>query len=172
MESTESSVVHMIASLLLNAATSRRLVTYKRFHAFFDANVPLTTRYRLLARAVGLLSDCRQLDYGVLLTLEGGLPGEDFVARFKSNRRGEFESVMGAGSLGRSKTKRKILASLERERVFEHARQSEVPTTAVCTAVTSHVACARCTEEATDRRSGPAANGRSSIKSGHLRVPG
>jgi len=71
----------------------------------FDVNVPLTTRYRLLARAIGLLSDCRQVDYGALLTLEGGLPGDDFFARFRSNRRGEFESVMGVGSLGRSKTK-------------------------------------------------------------------
>lgn len=44
MESVDSSIVHTIASILLNAATNRRLVTYKRLHALFDANVTISSQ--------------------------------------------------------------------------------------------------------------------------------
>ncbi|MBN3752299.1 hypothetical protein G3N95_05070 [Paraburkholderia sp. Tr-20389] len=75
--------LNAIASVLLKAVVHRRLVTYRKMHALFNKDVPLTARYELRVNAVLLLSDCRQLDYGAVLMLDSGLPGDDFVARFE-----------------------------------------------------------------------------------------
>ncbi|MDR5814764.1 hypothetical protein QCE62_14360 [Caballeronia sp. LZ033] len=48
----------------------------------------------MLHDAADSLCDCARLDYGCLMALDNGLPGEDFFQRFKHNRPHEFEAVM------------------------------------------------------------------------------
>jgi hypothetical protein len=110
-----------IAEVLQRAAQHRRLVTYKRLHSLFKTGDSLTERYRLLQDAAEFLSDCAQLDYGCLMSLDDGLPGEDFFQRFRHNRPHDFEAVLGYAAPGRSKIKRRFIAEAERQRVFQHA---------------------------------------------------
>ena len=110
-----------IAAMLLRAARRKRLVTYQELHALFDRDEPLHSRYRALEEAARSLSDCASLDYGCLMSLDNGLPGDDFFNRFRHGRPREYEKVMGFGSAGRSTTKKRLIADAERLRVFEHA---------------------------------------------------
>src|ERR1700744_1335778 len=109
------------ATILLRAATRRSLVTYQNLHALFGPGEPLHSRYRALEDAARSLSDCEALDYGCLMRLDNGLPGDDFFNRFRRGRRDEYEKIMGFASAGRSTTKKRLLAVAERQRVFEHA---------------------------------------------------
>ncbi|MBC8728977.1 hypothetical protein [Paraburkholderia sp. UCT2] len=112
-----------IAAMLLRAAKRKRLVTYQELHALFGRDEPLQSRYRALEDAARSLSDCASLDYGCLMSLDNGLPGDDFFNRFRHGRPREYEKVMGFGSAGRSMTKKRLIADAERLRVFEHASQ-------------------------------------------------
>ncbi|WP_233835464.1 hypothetical protein [Paraburkholderia sp. ZP32-5] len=113
-----------IAAMLLRAARRRKLVTYQELHALFGPGEPLDCRYRALEDAARSLSDCAALDYGCLMRLDNGLPGDDFFNRFRRGRPGEYEKVMGFASAGRSTTKKRLIAEAERERVFEHASRT------------------------------------------------
>jgi hypothetical protein len=115
---------HDIAAMLLRAARRKRLVTYQELHALFGRDEPLQSRYRALEDAARSLSDCASLDYGCLMSLDNGLPGDDFFNRFRHGRPREYEKVMGFGSAGRSTTKKRLIADAERRRVFEHASQT------------------------------------------------
>ncbi|MDR5809277.1 hypothetical protein [Caballeronia sp. LZ019] len=110
-----------LADLLRWAATGKHLVTYRRLHSCFEKNVPLNERYRLLEKAVHTLANPTLLDYGCLMSLANGLPGDDFFTRFKRLRAAEYLAEMGHGSLGRSTTKKRRIALLEREAVYRHA---------------------------------------------------
>ncbi|EDZ99280.1 hypothetical protein BH160DRAFT_5400 [Burkholderia sp. H160] len=110
-----------IAAILMHAARRKRLVTYQELHALFSQDEPLQSRYRALEDAARSLSDCASLDYGCLMSLDNGLPGDDFFNRFRHGRPREYEEVMGFGSAGRSTTKKRLIADAERRRVFEHA---------------------------------------------------
>ncbi|MGF6965205.1 hypothetical protein OKW43_002210 [Paraburkholderia sp. WC7.3g] len=112
-----------IAAMLLRAAKRKRLVTYQELHALFGRDDPLQSRYRALEEAARSLSDCASLDYGCLMSLDNGLPGDDFFNRFRHGRPREYEKVMGFGSTGRSTTRKRLIADAERLRVFEHASQ-------------------------------------------------
>ncbi|MGF6289379.1 hypothetical protein [Paraburkholderia youngii] len=114
-----------IAAMLLRAARRKRLVSYQELHALFGRDEPLQSRYRALADAARSLSDCASLDYGCLMSLDNGLPGDDFFNRFRHDRPHEYEKVMGFGSAGRSTIKKRLIADAERLRVFEHASQTE-----------------------------------------------
>jgi hypothetical protein len=122
-----------IASMLLRAAKRKRLVTYQELHALFSRDEPLQSRYRALEDAARLLSDCASLDYGCLMSLDNGLPGDDFFNRFRHGRPREYEKVMGFGSAGRSTTKKRLIADAERRRVFEHASRMAVSGNATST---------------------------------------
>ncbi|SAK42757.1 hypothetical protein AWB77_00492 [Caballeronia fortuita] len=119
----DTNTVHEIAALLQRAAKQKKLVTYQRLHSLFVPGQTLTERYRALQDAAQLLSDCRSLDYGCLMALDSGLPGDDFFARFRRNRPAEFQAVMGFASPGRSRTKKRRIAEQERARVYEHAKK-------------------------------------------------
>ncbi|SAK48024.1 hypothetical protein [Caballeronia ptereochthonis] len=121
-------VIASLVAMLRAAAASRTLVPYKRLHAKFDECIPLALRYDALEKAASTLADLKTLDYGVLLTLNNGLPGDDFFMRVKRFRRDEYEAVMGYSSTGRSIIKRRMIALPERERVFEHALTNNVKT--------------------------------------------
>lgn len=115
--------IDQVVNLLRVAAEHKRLVSYKRFHALFEAVSPLRARYDLLDKAVRRLAEPQSVDFGVLLTSDNGLPGDEFFARFKASRPSEYDKVMGIGSCGRSVTRRRTLAESERLRVFAYARQ-------------------------------------------------
>ncbi|MCC8400324.1 hypothetical protein LJ655_00205 [Paraburkholderia sp. MMS20-SJTN17] len=112
-----------IAAMLMDAARRKRLVTYQELHALFGRDEPLQSRYRALEDAARSLSDCASLDYRCLMSLDNGLPGDDFFNRFRHGRPREYEEVMGFGSAGRSTTRKRLIADAERRRVFEHASQ-------------------------------------------------
>ena len=134
----DAQVIASLAAMLRTAAGSRTLVPYKRLHAKFDKCIPLALRYDALETAASTLADLRTLDYGVLLTLDNGLPGDDFFMRLKRFRRDEYETVMGYSSPGRSIIRRRIIAFPERERVFEHASTSNGRTSTPLTHVQEH----------------------------------
>jgi hypothetical protein len=117
----DEQVIVGLAAMLRAAAVSRTLVPYKRLHGKFNESIPLVLRYDALEKAASTLADLKTLDYGVLLTLDNGLPGDDFFMRVKRFRRDKYEAVMGYSSTGRSIIKRRMIALPERERVFEHA---------------------------------------------------
>jgi hypothetical protein len=115
--------INAIAVLLQRAARQHRFVPYQKLHTLFLDEEPLTLRYRALEDAIALLGDCAELDYGCLMALDNGLPGDDFFNRFKRHRPHEFEAVMGYASTGRSLIKKRVIAEAERARVFIHAAQ-------------------------------------------------
>jgi hypothetical protein len=117
--------INAIAVLLRCAAKTQRFVPYQKLHTLFLHEEPLTLRYRALEDAIALLGDCAELDYGCLMTLDNGLPGDDFFNRFKRHRPHEFEAVMGYASTGRSVLKKRVIAEAERARVFMHAAHGE-----------------------------------------------
>ncbi|WP_322032065.1 hypothetical protein [Paraburkholderia sp. J76] len=116
-------IVQQVVCLLRSAADHRRLVTYQELHSLFGKNTPRSERYRVLELAIATLGQPREVDYGALLSLHNGLPGDEFFARFKGLRRCEYDAVMGMGTCGRSVTRRRVLASTERARVFSHAQE-------------------------------------------------
>lgn len=113
--------VRQIADLLQRAAIRQRVVSYQRLHALFQRNQPLDYRYRTLEEAARTLCDPAIADFGCLMALASGLPGDDFFLRFRRLRPKEFEAVMGFASAGRSTTRKRILAESERARVYEYA---------------------------------------------------
>ena len=115
---------HAIAFLLRQAAAKHRVVPYQQIHRLFVAGEPLDLRYRALEDAISLLSDCAALDYGCLMALDNGLPGNDFFRRYKRHRPKEFVAVMGYGSAGGSLSKKRVIVEAERARVFAHAAES------------------------------------------------
>ena len=133
----ESMQVERIVATLLHAAERERLVPYQQFHAIFGAGDPLTARYEALEQAVLSLSADSALDYGVLLTLCSGLPGDDFFRRFLKYRYDDFVAVMGASVHWKSIKRKRTLVDAERRRVFDDAKHrtarrvaEEIPTTA------------------------------------------
>ena len=137
----DAQVIASLAAMLRTAAASRMLIPYKRLHAKFDESIPLQHRYDALEKAASTLTDLKTLDYGVLLTLDNGLPGDDFFMRLKRFRRQEYEAVMGYSSTGRSIIKRRMIAVPERERVFEHASMNNGNTFARSTQMQDDCAC-------------------------------
>jgi hypothetical protein len=115
--------VDQIATILRNAAERQRLVPYTRFHSVFRSDISVRERYAILEQAVTALAQLECVDYGVLLALDNGLPGDEFFTRFKGHRRVEYDAAMGVGTCGRSIPKRRVLAMSERARVYAHARQ-------------------------------------------------
>ncbi|SAL86190.1 hypothetical protein AWB74_07603 [Caballeronia arvi] len=110
-----------IAGMLQRAATRRTVVGYQRFHGMFSMNESIDYRYRVLEEAAKALCDPTLLDYGCLMALANGLPGDDFFLRFKRLRPAEYAAVMGYSSSGRSNKKRRQIAEPERSRIYEHA---------------------------------------------------
>jgi hypothetical protein len=112
-----------LAKALRRCASHRQLLTYQRFHALCDKSVPLTQRYAALESAVRTLGDVEDIDYGVLLALDSGLPGAEFFQRYLRYRRGEYVAMMGDPRFHRQTVaSKKALVARERDRVYAHAR--------------------------------------------------
>jgi len=113
--------VSELANTLQRAAIERRCVSYQHLHSHFARETPISLRYCTLEQAAQTLCDLRVVDYGAMMALDNGLPGDDFFARFKYYRRDDYLAVMGHYATGRSITKRRLIADTERRRVFTHA---------------------------------------------------
>jgi hypothetical protein len=124
-QSATQPTAQRVTRALVRAASNDGVLPYVKFHAMFERTVPLTERYRVLEAAVRTLADVSSVDYGVLLACDNGLPGPDFFQRFRRNRMREYAAVVGSSPLQNATMKQKrIIATAERARVYEHARQS------------------------------------------------
>jgi hypothetical protein len=115
-----------IAKALRRCALHEQVLSYQRFHALCEKGVPLVQRYAALETAAQSLADVRELDYGVLMALDSGLPGVEFFQRYLRHRHGEYVTLMGDPRYHRQTVVRKrALVAGERTRVYAHARQAE-----------------------------------------------
>ncbi|CDY77773.1 hypothetical protein BGLT_06578 [Caballeronia glathei] len=120
----DATITERIIRVLARAAANEGMLPYVRFHAMFERTVPLTERYRALEAAVRSLGDVASVDYGVLLACDNGLPGIEFFQRFRKYRAAEYAAVVGAWPVSQPTMKQKrAIASMERARVYEHARE-------------------------------------------------
>jgi hypothetical protein len=120
----DTPMTERITRALARAAANEGVLPYVRFHAMFERTVPLTERYRLLEAAVRSFADVASVDYGVLLACDNGLPGPDFFQRFRRYRQADYAAVVGSSPLQNASMKQKrLIASAERGRVYEHARE-------------------------------------------------
>ncbi|SAL60802.1 hypothetical protein AWB71_03417 [Caballeronia peredens] len=122
----ETELSQRLAKALWRCASHGQVLTYQRFHALCDKGVPLPQRYAALESAVKSLGDVRDIDYGVLMALDSGLPGAEFFQRYLCHRHGEYVTRMGDPKYHRQTLARKrTLVALERDRVYAHARMAE-----------------------------------------------
>jgi hypothetical protein len=124
---TEAAVEHelmeRIARALVRTAIKRGVLSYQRFHDLCGPGLSYTERYGVLEKAVECVSDPRILDYGVLLALDSGLPGDDYFRRFYRYRHDEYVKTMGDPRIQRQSVKQKwALVRAERLRAYEDAR--------------------------------------------------
>jgi hypothetical protein len=117
----ETDLASRIARALQVAGANRRLLPYQKFHALCGKEARLTERYAALDVAIAGLGG-GEVDYGVLLACDNGLPGADFFQRFRKERPSEFVAIMGDPRFCQQRVSRKReLVALERERVYNHA---------------------------------------------------
>ncbi|WP_244829662.1 hypothetical protein [Caballeronia sp. TF1N1] len=115
-----------LARALRRCASHGYVFPYQRFHALCGKGLPLAERYAALETAISALADLRDMDYGVLMALDCGLPGAEFFQRYLRHRYNEYVTLMGDPKYQRQTLARKrALVARERERVFEHARAIE-----------------------------------------------
>ncbi len=125
----EDELTERIARALLRAAIKRSVLSYQRFHDLCGPELSYAQRYCVLEKAVESVSDPRRLDYGVLLALDSGLPGDDYFRRFYRYRHDEYLRSMGDPRIQRQSVKQKwALVRVERMRAYEDARvESALP---------------------------------------------
>jgi hypothetical protein len=122
-DNVETELSLRLAKALRRCASHGQVLSYQRFHALCEKGVPLTQRYAALESAITALADVRDIDYGVLMALDSGLPGAEFFQRYLRYRYGEYVSLMGDPKYHKQTLARKrTLVAHERERVYAHAR--------------------------------------------------
>jgi hypothetical protein len=118
----DTDLIDDVSRALRNAATHKRILSYKKFHALFEPSVPLVNRYKILEVAISSLGDISIIDYSVLLACDNGLPGGDFFQRYRKYRLEEFIKVMGDPRYCvQKRSHQRLLVERERERVYQHA---------------------------------------------------
>jgi hypothetical protein len=122
----ETELSQRLAKALRRCASHRQLLTYQRFHSLCEKSVPLAQRYAALESAVSTLGDVSDIDYGVLLALDSGLPGAEFFQRYLRHRHGEYVTMMGDPRYRRQTVaSKKVLVARERARVYAHAQTTD-----------------------------------------------
>ena len=125
-ENVETELSQRLAKVLWRCASHGQVLPYQRFHALCDKAVPLPQRYAALESAIKTLGDLGDIDYGVLMALDSGLPGAEFFQRYLRHRHGEYVTQMGDPKYQRQTLARKrTLVARERDRVYAHARMME-----------------------------------------------
>ncbi|SAK48591.1 hypothetical protein AWB75_01155 [Caballeronia catudaia] len=122
----ETELSQRLAKALWRCALHGHVLAYQRFHALCDKTVPLPQRYAALESAINTLGDVRNIDYGVLMALDSGLPGAEFFQRYLRYRHGEYVLQMGDPKYHRQTLAgKRTLVARERDRVYAHARMVE-----------------------------------------------
>jgi hypothetical protein len=118
----DSNPLPLVIRALERAALQSAVLPYKRFHVLFERTVPLTRRYEVLDAALRELNDGPDIDYGVLLACDNGLPGPDFFRRYQKYRWDKYVAAMGDPRFKSAtlKGKRELVAA-ERAKVHLHA---------------------------------------------------
>jgi hypothetical protein len=118
----DSNPLALVIRALERAALQSTVLPYKRFHVLFPRTVPLTRRYEVLDAALRSLNDAPDIDYGVLLACDNGLPGPEFFRRYQKQRWDTYVAAMGDPRFKSAtlKNKRELVAA-ERQRVHQHA---------------------------------------------------
>jgi hypothetical protein len=118
----DSNQLSLVIRALERAALQNVVLPYQRFHVLFPRTVPLTRRYEVLDAALRELNDTPDIDYGVLLACDNGLPGPEFFRRFQKYRWDKYVAAMGDPRFKSAglKAKRELVAA-ERARVHLHA---------------------------------------------------
>jgi hypothetical protein len=112
-----------LVKALKRCASNGHLLSYQRFHSMCEKGVPLVSRYAALETAIATLGDVHEIDYGVLMALDSGLPGTEFFQRYLRYRHGEYVAQMGDPKYqAQTVARKRLLVARERERVYEHAR--------------------------------------------------
>ncbi|TCG03321.1 hypothetical protein BZM27_49350 [Paraburkholderia steynii] len=120
----ERSAVVRIREALIFAAREQQVVSYRDFHAFFGSAGTLRRRFELLDRIVRELADPARADYGSLLANSQGLPGPEFLRRYRVFHADEYETIVGGNALTRPGSAQRLrIALTERRRVYLHARR-------------------------------------------------
>jgi hypothetical protein len=111
-----------LIDVLRLTARHRGVLPYSRFHALFPRTTMLVTRNAILDEALRSICDEPDVDYGVLLARDNGLPGPDFFRRYRVNRRREYTALVGDPRYHNATAKQqRLIAAAERGRVYEHA---------------------------------------------------
>jgi hypothetical protein len=122
----ETELSQRLAKALWRCALHGHVLAYQRFHGLCDKGVPLPQRYAALESAIKTLGDVRDIDYGVLMALDSGLPGAEFFQRYLRHRHSEYVMQMGDPKYHRQTLAgKRTLVARERERVYAHARMME-----------------------------------------------
>jgi hypothetical protein len=121
----DSNPLALVIQALERAALQSSVLPYKRFHVLFQRTVPLTRRYEVLDAALRSLNDVPDIDYGVLLACDNGLPGPEFFRRYQKHCWDKYVAVLGDPRFKSAtlKGKRELVAA-ERERVHQHALEA------------------------------------------------
>jgi hypothetical protein len=119
----ETELSQRLAKALWRCASHGHVLPYQRFHALCERSIPLAQRYAALESAIKTLGDVREIDYGVLMALDSGLPGAEFFQRYLRHRHSEYVQLMGDPKYHRQTLAHKrTLVAGERDRVYAHAR--------------------------------------------------
>ncbi|GJH04563.1 hypothetical protein [Paraburkholderia terrae] len=118
----ERSVAAQLQNALIFAAREQQVVRYCDFHAFFGDTGTLRWRFELFDRVIQQLADPADADYGSLMANSPGLPGPEFLRRYRVFHADEYETIVGGNALARPKLAQRLrIALAERHRVYHHA---------------------------------------------------
>jgi hypothetical protein len=122
----DESVVVRIREALIFAAREQEVVSYRDFHAFFGGAGTLRKRFELLDRIVHELADPADADYGSLMANSQGLPGPEFLRRYRVFHADEYETIVGGNAFTRPRSAQRFrIALTERRRVYLHAARHQ-----------------------------------------------
>ena len=119
----EESAVVRIREALVFAARAQQIVRYRDFHAFFEGGATLRKQFELLDRIVHELANPADVGYGSLMANSQGLPGPEFLRRYRVFHADEYEMIVGGNAFSRPRSAHRLrIALTERQRVYLHAR--------------------------------------------------
>ncbi|MFP3556956.1 hypothetical protein [Paraburkholderia hospita] len=122
-----SAIVRIREALIL-AAREQQVVSYRDFHGFFGGAATFRKRFELLDRIVHELADPADADYGSLMANSQGLPGPEFLRRYRVFHADEYETIVGGDAFTRPRSAQRLrIALTERRRVYLHASHQRPP---------------------------------------------
>ncbi len=101
-------------------------MSYRDFHAFFGGAGTLRKRFELLDRIIYELADPADADYGSLMANSQGLPGPEFLRRYRVFHADEYEPIVGVNAFSRPRSAQRLrIALTEGRRVYLHAARHQ-----------------------------------------------